>query len=301
MKTITESAEHHFLTTLESLKVSPKGWTVFSFSLSRSFTHDALIKKPAAIMEKIGKARAESAAFAESLARGLEGIEKGYIYLFSDGDVIALTRPQNEKESEQAQKTYWEKAKMLPAGFSEANPLEGELYNLQKLADNNFLMARRVEAYAAMGDANKVSSIHVRRERRENPKVMIIEDDRFTAAYTAGILSKEYDLIVCRNGEEGIISYVEHAPDIVFLDIHLPGLNGHETLQAIRAVDPQAFIVMLSVDTAKDSIVQATSGGASKFLKKPFTKQRLLETVKHSPFVRGAYVPPPEGDGARSH
>jgi DNA-binding response OmpR family regulator len=118
---------------------------------------------------------------------------------------------------------------------------------------------------------------------------MIVEDDRFTASYAANILSKEYELSVCRTGEEGIIAYIEHAPDIVFLDIHLPGLNGHDTLRAIKAADPKAFVVMLSVDTAKTSIVESTQSGAHSFLKKPFSKERLLNTVKASPYVRGIH------------
>jgi two-component system chemotaxis response regulator CheY len=155
------------------------------------------------------------------------------------------------------------------------------------MADRKLLSARRFEAYRAMSDVHKVSSIAVRRERHLNPRVLIIEDDRFTAVYATNILSKEYDLTVCRTGEEGLAAYIEQAPDIVFLDVHMPGLSGHETLAGIKAVDPKAFVVMLSADTMKTNIVQAADGGAKNFLKKPFSKERLLNTVKNSPYVRG--------------
>jgi DNA-binding NtrC family response regulator len=59
-------------------------------------------------------------------------------------------------------------------------------------------------------------------------------------------------------------------------DIHLPGLDGHETLNAIRKADPAAYVVMLSVDAVKTNIVEASKGGASGFLKKPFTKDRMI-------------------------
>lgn len=294
MKAVTDSAEHHFLTTLEKLKGAPQGWTVFYFGLSKFTAHTDLIGKPSLIENKILTARQKSEIFLHDLAAKAESVKEGYLYLFPDNDVIMLVHAANDQEQDLAQKIYWETAKPLPAGYAEMGLLTGGFYHYQKLADAKFLSARRFEAYHAMSNSNKVSSIHLRRERREDPKVMIVEDDRFTAAYAANILSHEYDLVVCRNGEEGILSYIEHAPDIVFLDIHLPGLNGHETLAAIRAVDPKAFVVMLSVDAAKNSIVQATSSGASKFLKKPFSKERLLNVVKTSPYVRGAYVPPPE-------
>jgi two-component system chemotaxis response regulator CheY len=294
MKLITDSAEHHFLTTLDSLKETPQGWAVYYFAHSKFTDHKGLISQPAAIEKAISAQREKSKIFADELLRATSSLEKGYIYLFTDNDVVMVAHAGKPEQQELAQKIYWEMAKPLPAGFTEMGMLAGGFYNHQKLADHKFLSAKRFEAYHAMTDEHKVTSIFLRRERRDDPKVMIIEDDRFTAAYTANILGHKYDLVIARNGEEGIISYIEHAPDVVFLDIHLPGLNGLETLQAIRAVDPKAYVVMLSVDSAKDSIVQSTANGASKFLKKPFSKQRLLTVVEGSPYVRGSYVTPPE-------
>ena len=138
-----------------------------------------------------------------------------------------------------------------------------------------------------MADKHKVSSIMLRREKREHPLVLVIEDDRFTASYTAGILHREYDLVLAKNGEDGLLQYIEHAPDIVFVDIHLPGLTGHQVLKALKIIDPNVFAVMLSVDTVKDNIVQSAAGGANNFLKKPFSKERLLSIVKMSPYVQG--------------
>jgi DNA-binding NtrC family response regulator len=149
-------------------------------------------------------------------------------------------------------------------------------------------------AYQAMTDEAKVSSISLRRDRRKETLVLIVEDDRFTAAYAANILNKDYEIIHAKTGEEAIIAYIEHTPDIVFQDIHLPGLNGHETLNAIKKVDPVAYVVMLSVDTVKTNIVEASKGGASGFLKKPFTKERMIAMVKTSPFYK-----PPRSPGIR--
>jgi CheY-like chemotaxis protein len=292
MKAIIESAEHHFLTTLEQLKDKSSGWSVFYFGLSKFLNHKDMVGNPSVIEKNIAAEREKSLAIMNDLIARSTNVRDGYVYIFSDNDVLMLVHARNEQEQEIAQKIYWEIAKPLPAGFAEMGTLSGGFYSYQKLADRKFLSARRFEAYHAMTNQNKVSSIFLRRERREESKIMIVEDDRFTAAYTANILNHDYDLQVCRSGEEAIIAYIEQAPDVVFLDIHLPGLNGHETLQAIRAVDPKAFVVMLSVDSAKDSIVQATANGASCFLKKPFSRQRLLSIVKTSPYVRGAYVDP---------
>lgn len=288
MKIVKESAEHHFVTALEKLKDNPKGWMSQYYALSRMLAHRQIVSDLLQIQPLIEKALVKSSNFADELLEKTSAVQKGFIYLFSDGDILLLASPENEQEKSQISAVQSDMGKLHP-GLCDFSTLAGEFYNFQKLADRKLVSAKCFDAYKVMSDNNKVSSIAARRARRDESKVLIIEDDRFTASYTANILSKEYDLAVCRTGEEGIISYVEQAPDIVFLDIHLPGLSGHDTLAAIRAVDSKAFVVMLSVDTAKSNIMQASQTGAQKFLKKPFSKERLLNTVKSSPYVRGIH------------
>lgn len=289
MKIIRDSAEHHFVTTLERVKDNPRGWVVLYYALSRMLDHAELVSKPDEIQVKIAKVRTTAEHFAGELAGKAGGMQKGFVYLFADNDVLMLAHPDNEQEMNLVSSVYKDMAKQAQADYADRCLLGDDLYNYQKLADAKLLSVKCFEAYKAMSDANKVASIPVRRARRDVPKVLVVEDDRFTASYAANILNKEYDLSICRTGEEGIISYIENAPDIVFLDIHLPGINGHDVLLAIRAADPAAFVVMLSVDTAADSIVRATKMGAHSFLKKPFSKERLLNTVRLSPFVRGIH------------
>ncbi|HLL10641.1 MAG TPA: LytTR family DNA-binding domain-containing protein [Rubrivivax sp.] len=78
-----------------------------------------------------------------------------------------------------------------------------------------------------------------------------------------------------RNGREAIELFDEHQPKIVFLDVHMPGLNG---LEAARAIKGRAQIVFV---TAYDQYaVQAFEHGAVDYLVKPFEEARLLETVQ---------------------
>ena len=83
-----------------------------------------------------------------------------------------------------------------------------------------------------------------------------------------------------------ITMYIEHAPDIVLLDIHLPGMDGHSTLKLLRRLDPEGFMVMLSVDASSDNVLGATEAGAQTFLKKPFSKDRLVSVIRKSPHIR---------------
>ncbi len=286
MKVIRDSAEYHFLSALDKIKINAKGWVALHFALSKNLNHHELLKNPCEIQEKIQSARQKSEVFIDGLTKSIENTPEGYVYIFSDQDVLVLLKAKDDAQQNKILKTYKNIAETLPSGLSDLGFLDREIHKYLKLADRKMLSAQRFTAYHYMADRHRVDTIAIRRERREDPKVLIIEDDRFTAAYTSNILSKDYDLIIARTGEEGLKAYIEHAPDIVFLDIHLPGMNGHETLHAIKAVDTGACVVMLSVDSAHSTILKANKTGAQKFLKKPFSKERLLETVKLSPHVR---------------
>lgn len=290
IESVRESAEYHFLTTLEKIKKAPKGWRALHFGLSQTLDHSTLVSTPSDIEQNIAKARIKSEAFMDELLRQASDLKTSIAYLFPDNDAILLAKIDSESEKQLLQAVFKVMQDELKSGLSQMTNLETDFYSYQKLADQKFLSAKRFEAYYAMCDKNKVSSIPVRRQRREDSRVLVVEDDRFTASYTANILSKDYDVYVCRNGEESIAAYIDQAPDIVFMDIHLPGLSGHGALQAIKAVDPHAFVVMLSVDTMKENIVGAAEGGAKNFLKKPFSKERLLNVVRSSPYVRGIHA-----------
>lgn len=286
MSTITESAEHHFLTMLENIKRNPRGWVALYFSFSKRLDHAALMAKPEMIMDTISASRKEAKAFLDELSRRASGLSEKYAYMFADHDIVMLAHNKNDKDAKLSQQLFAAMSGGLRADFCDYGILENEIYNYQKLADHKLLTCKRYEGYEAMADTARVKSIALRRSRRDHPLVMVVEDDRFTASYAANILNRDFDLILCRSGEEAVAAYAEHAPDIVLLDIHLPGLNGHETLQCIRAMDAEACVWMLSVDTARDNVEQASETGANGFLKKPFSKERLLNTVKASRYVR---------------
>lgn len=285
MEFVRESAEHHFLTILDKLKRDPKNWMGLHFNLSRNLDHTNLVKDLKSLRAKIEKEQAFREDLAKNLMKKLENLETGYLYAFPDNDIVLLAKAQNKKDYEVFHGIRETLASEIRKNCSSVSLMADDLRTYQKLANDKLLSSKRLSAYNTMSDQFKTASIPVRRTQRDNPVVMVVEDDRFTASYTSNILNRDYDVVVCRNGEDAIQSYIEEAPDIVFLDIHLPGLSGHETLEAIHAVDPDPYVVMLSVDTAKPNIVKASENGAQKFLKKPFSKERILSITKMSPYI----------------
>lgn len=286
MKAIQDSPEHHFLTLLDKIKQDAEGWLGYRFALSEKLLHADIIAQPDHIKGLLHKLRKESETVAADLQDRLKESSTAMLYCFSDSDLILLVRPGSESERDIVQNAFKAGAEKMDKKLCTQANLARDIHAWQKLADQRFLSATKVKAYEAMADANRVQSIPLRRERREDAVVLIVEDDRFTASYASTLLNKTYDIVVAKTGEEAIAFYIDHAPDVVLLDIHLPGLNGLDTLKALHKIDPKGFVIMLSVDTVKQNIVEANKEGAAGFLKKPFGKERLLAVVGKSPYVK---------------
>ncbi len=78
------------------------------------------------------------------------------------------------------------------------------------------------------------------------------------------------------NGEEAVALYREHRPDLVTMDVVMPVMNGLEALRQIRALDPQARVVMVTALDQKPTLLEAIRDGAHDFIVKPFNRERIL-------------------------
>src|SRR5688572_9647146 len=139
MKLIRDSAEHHFVTTLEKLKDNPKGWVVLYFALSRMLDHNELVSVISEIQVKIAKVRTAASHFAEELNTKSQDIQKGFVYLFSDNDVLALVHPDNDQDMALVSSVYKEMGKQAQSDYADRCLLGDDLYNYQKLADAKLL------------------------------------------------------------------------------------------------------------------------------------------------------------------
>lgn len=81
------------------------------------------------------------------------------------------------------------------------------------------------------------------------------------------------------NGREAIELYEQLQPDLVFMDITMPEMDGLEALKAIRAKDPNAKVVMCTAMGQKQIVLDAIQAGAKDFIVKPFQPDRILEAV----------------------
>ncbi len=115
-------------------------------------------------------------------------------------------------------------------------------------------------------------------------KVMVVDDSRVTEIQICKLLEDtDYEVAAyCENGEEAIARYAEVAPDIVTLDIIMPGIDGLETAQVLLDEHPEPRIVMVSSLAYDDTIEEADCIGAKGFLYKPLEKQTFLEALEQA-------------------
>ena len=123
---------------------------------------------------------------------------------------------------------------------------------------------------------------------RNQNKILIIDDEEVVRESCIEILREDYNFIeTASNGQTGLKKIEEFKPDLIFVDLKMPGLSGLEILERITQIDPTIVSVVITGYATVSSAVEAMKKGAYDFLPKPFTPdefrlitQRALEKRK---------------------
>ena len=119
-------------------------------------------------------------------------------------------------------------------------------------------------------------------------RLLVIDDEK--GIRNALVQVFEYDgheVVAAEDGFAGVAKAAELKPDVVFLDVKMPGMDGLDALERIREEDPGALVVMISGHGTIDTAVEATRKGAYDFLEKPLDTDRLLVTLRRALEFRG--------------
>jgi two-component system cell cycle response regulator len=111
-------------------------------------------------------------------------------------------------------------------------------------------------------------------------KVLIVDDAPDTLEIIQKLLAFEgYEILTAQTGEEALKKAETEKPEVVLLDINLPGIDGNEVLRRIRQIDSIVSVVMLTAFATVDNAIHALQEGASDFIKKPFENEHLIHMV----------------------
>ena len=113
------------------------------------------------------------------------------------------------------------------------------------------------------------------------PKILVIEDEGAVRAGLVDGLSLEgYEVVHCEDGPSGLDCYRDSQPDLVILDLMMPGLDGLEVCRRIRADSQNTPIIILTAKTSEVDKVVGLELGADDYLTKPFGMRELYARVK---------------------
>src|SRR5262245_6251282 len=114
------------------------------------------------------------------------------------------------------------------------------------------------------------------------PKVLVIDDEAAIRDSLKMILEYEdYHFVGAASGQEGLATVQRERPDVVLLDIKMPGMDGMEVLRQLRAHDDTLPVVMISGHGTTSTAVEAVRTGAVDFLDKPLSSERVIVTLQN--------------------
>lgn len=113
-------------------------------------------------------------------------------------------------------------------------------------------------------------------------KVLVVDDDPDIIFITHTFLTKEgYEVVLAEDGVEGLQRILEEAPDVVVLDVMMPGIDGFEVCKRIKQGERAASlpIIMLSAKAGVSDIERGFACGADEYITKPFEPSELLDAI----------------------
>jgi len=120
-------------------------------------------------------------------------------------------------------------------------------------------------------------------ENEKEIKVLVIDDEKNILQSIEMVLTYEqYKVITSANGLDGLELYKAEQPDIVLLDVRMPGLDGLSVLKGLKEINPFTEIIMISGHSGVEEAVTAAKYGAFDFLEKPISRDKLLLTVRNA-------------------
>ena len=115
-------------------------------------------------------------------------------------------------------------------------------------------------------------------------KILIVDDSPISVKIIKSCMpkDKDYELFDASDGQMGVEKYKEVKPDLTFMDLTMPVMNGFEALEEILKLDQRALVIILTADVQIKAVAKAHDLGAFSVVKKPPSKESILAAIKEA-------------------
>ena len=126
-------------------------------------------------------------------------------------------------------------------------------------------------------DSAKSDTVHANGQN----VIMLVDDDEINVKAVTNMLQEEYRMISARSGKEAFAILEEQIPDLILLDVHMPGMDGHDVIQILKEhpVYSEIPVIFLTSDEDEHTEIKGFSEGAIDFIRKPFRKNVALQRI----------------------
>lgn len=122
-------------------------------------------------------------------------------------------------------------------------------------------------------------------------RIMVVDDSMFMRKVVKNMIAKMGHTLSCEasDGRQAVANYKLYRPDVVTLDITMPGMDGITALKEILSFDPNAKVILCSAIHYQSLVIQALRDGAYDFIDKPLQFDKLQEAIRQATHVSWAH------------
>ena len=130
--------------------------------------------------------------------------------------------------------------------------------------------------------------------------ILIVDDDKSIRYSLKRILEENFSILTAQNGEEGLIRMKESSPDLIIMDIKMPGRSGIEVLREMKSIDPKSLVILMTAYGTTETAIEAMKFGAFDYILKPFPIPQMKDLVQKAIALRKlmkeevSYAPEPD-------
>ena len=116
--------------------------------------------------------------------------------------------------------------------------------------------------------------------------ILIVDDDKSIRYSLKRMMEGNYSVLTAQNGEEALSRVRENPPDLVIMDIKMPGKSGIEVLKEIKSIDPKSLVIIMTAYGTTETAIEAMKYGAFDYILKPFPIPRMKGLVEKAISLR---------------